>query len=40
VLSVGDGIADNALEESLEDTTGLFVDHYSHVSKCLGWRRG
>jgi hypothetical protein len=27
VLGVGDGIADDVLEESLEDTTGLFVDH-------------
>jgi hypothetical protein len=29
VLSVGDSIADNGLEEGLEDTTGLLVDHYS-----------
>jgi hypothetical protein len=27
VLSVGDGITDDGLEEGLEDTTGLFVDH-------------
>ena len=27
VLSVGDGVADDTLEEGLEDTTGLFVDH-------------
>ena len=27
VLSVGDGIADDALEEGLEDTTRLLVDH-------------
>ena len=27
VLSVCDGITDDALEESLEDTTGLFIDH-------------
>ena len=27
VLSVCDGIADDALEEGLEDTAGLFVDH-------------
>lgn len=27
VLSVGDGITDDTLEEGLEDTTGLFVDH-------------
>ena len=27
VLSVGDGITDDGLEEGLEDTTGLFVNH-------------
>ena len=27
VLSVGDGVADDTLEERLEDTTGLLVDH-------------
>lgn len=27
MLSVGDGITDDGLEEGLEDTTGLFVDH-------------
>ena len=27
MLSVGDCITDDALEEGLEDTTGLFVDH-------------
>lgn len=27
VLSVCDGITDDALEEGLEDTTGLVVDH-------------
>jgi hypothetical protein len=27
VLSVGDSIANDTLEEGLEDTTGLFVDH-------------
>jgi hypothetical protein len=27
VLGVGDGVTDNGLEEGLEDTTGLFVDH-------------
>ena len=31
VLSVGDGIADDALEEGLQDTTGLFVDHCHDV---------
>jgi hypothetical protein len=27
VLSVGDGITDDTLEEGLQYTTGLFVDH-------------
>jgi hypothetical protein len=36
VLSVGDGVTDNALKEGLEDTTGLFVDHCSHVRICPG----
>jgi hypothetical protein len=27
VLSVGDGVTDDTLEEGLEDTTGLVVDH-------------
>ena len=27
VLGVGDSIADDALEEGLEHTTSLFVDH-------------
>jgi hypothetical protein len=27
VLGVGDGVTDNGLEEGLEDTAGLFVDH-------------
>ena len=27
VLGVGDGVADDTLEEGLEDTTSLFVDH-------------
>ena len=27
VLSVCDGVADDTLEESLENTAGLFVDH-------------
>ena len=27
VLSVGDGVTNDRLKESLEDTTGLFVDH-------------
>lgn len=28
VLSVGDCVTDDALEEGLEDTAGLFVDHW------------
>ena len=28
VLGVGDGIANDTFEEGLEDSTGLFVDHY------------
>ena len=27
VLSVGDGVTDDTLEEGLQDTTGLLVDH-------------
>lgn len=27
VLGVGDGVTNNTLEEGLEDTAGLFVDH-------------
>ena len=27
VLSVGDGVTDDTLEEGLEDTAGLLVDH-------------
>lgn len=27
MLGVGDGITDDRLEERLEDTAGLFVDH-------------
>jgi len=27
VLSVGDGVTDDTLEEGLQYTTGLFVDH-------------
>ena len=29
MFSVGDGITDDGLEEGLEDTTSLFVDHCS-----------
>jgi hypothetical protein len=28
VLSVGDGVTDDTLEEGLQDTTGLLVDHF------------
>ena len=28
VLGVGNGVTDDTLEESLEDTTSLFVDHW------------
>lgn len=40
VLGVRDGIADYALEEGLEHSAGLFVDHYSGVSRVSmrGWR--
>jgi hypothetical protein len=27
VLSVGDGVTDDTLEEGLENSTGLLVDH-------------
>ena len=27
VLSVGDGVTDDTLEEGLEDTSGLLIDH-------------
>ena len=27
MLGVGDGVPDDGLEEGLEDTAGLFVDH-------------
>ena len=29
VFSVGDGVTDNTLEEGLENTTGLLVDHWN-----------
>jgi len=38
VLSVGDGIADDTLEEGLEDTAGLFVDHWREMSAADAWR--
>lgn len=32
VLSVCDGISDNTLQERLENTAGLLVDHWSIIS--------
>ena len=32
VLGVGDGVTDDVLKENLEDTAGLLVDHWVHVS--------
>ena len=31
VLGVGDGVTDDAFEESLEDTAGFFVDHWGEA---------
>jgi len=39
VLGVGDGITDDALEEGLQDTAGLFVDHCDCVSIASMQRR-
>jgi hypothetical protein len=36
VLSVGDGVADDTLEEGLEDTTCLFVDHWKGMLVAAG----
>jgi hypothetical protein len=33
VLSVGNGVTNNALEEGLEYTTGLLVDHWMAVRR-------
>lgn len=35
VLGVGDGVTDDTLEEGLEDTAGLFVDHWSGCQMML-----
>ena len=37
VLGVGDSVADDALEEGLEHTAGLFVDHWRRMldEECL-----
>jgi hypothetical protein len=41
VLGVSNSVTDNALEEGLEDTTGLFVDHCDGISTgWLRWRGG
>lgn len=38
VLSVCDSVADDTLEEGLEDTAGLFVDHWrENASVACGW---
>jgi hypothetical protein len=34
VLSVGDSITDDTLEEGLQNTTGLFVDHWDALVDC------
>ena len=34
VLSVGDCVTDDAFEEGLEDTAGLFVDHWGDALVC------
>jgi hypothetical protein len=31
VLCVGDGVTDDTLEEGLQDTTGLIVDHWKET---------
>lgn len=38
VLSVGDGITDDALEEGLEDRAGLLVDHWVE-ERVRRWRQ-
>ena len=38
VLGVGDGISDDSLEEGLEDSTGLLVDHWK-IGQMLGAKR-
>jgi hypothetical protein len=40
VLGVGNSVTDNTLEEGLEDTTGLFVDHCGDVRDVPERRRG
>jgi hypothetical protein len=39
VLSVGDGITDDTLEEGLQYTTGLFVDHCEEDALVLCCKR-
>ena len=46
MLGVGDGVADDALEEGFEDAAGFFVDHCSRGVSKMGarevgrWKRG
>ena len=37
VFGVGDCIANDAFEEGLEDTAGLFVDHYDDALITMLW---
>ena len=37
VLGVGDCVADDAFEEGLEDTAGLFVDHWGDALITMLW---
>jgi hypothetical protein len=39
VLSIGDSITDDTLEEGLKDTTGLFVDHWKDALEDVYWRQ-
>ena len=46
VLGVGDGVTDDTLEEGLENTSGLFVDHWTWsvlagegMSRVTYWQR-
>ena len=42
MLSVGDGVTDDVLQEDLEDSTGLFIDEARDTPRHLcghgGWR--
>jgi hypothetical protein len=38
VLSVGDSVTNDTLEEGLQNTAGLLVDHWRGLAgKCWGW---